>query len=436
MTKYDRPTVKGKTHPIGRNGPCPCGSGRKFKHCCGGGPRQSATKPRDGLNIGPLTEVAKLREAADRFRDVRSAPPAGGLAETEARRAIDRSTPEQSRLIEAERHRQLGMGLFETGKFAAATAALRRATDLAPRDAGSHHLLGRALLRAGDLGGAVDSLRLAIALKDDFAAAHLDLALALAATGRDREARAMCGRAIELAPEMAEGHRLLSELLEAAGASYEAADYSRRAAALGEDSVSDNSDFVKAAVLENNLAAAERSLREAIARHPNSHELHKALGDVLAKRGRFEEAIEACDRALVLNPLYAPAHLAAVQVRKCGEADRPRLTRMRSALREPSLDDEGRLFLHFAIGKLLDDIGQYREAMRHFDRGNSIRHRNARFDRAGLADVIDRLIARYKAAFFEANREFGLADETPLFIVGMPRSGTTLVEQIVEPSCG
>ncbi len=323
------------------------------------------------------------------------------------------------------------MGLFETGKFAAATAALRRATDLAPRDAGSHHLLGRALLRAGDLGGAVDSLRLAIALKDNFAAAHLDLALALAATGRDREARAMCGRAIELAPEMAEGHRLLSELLEAAGASYEAADYSRRAAALSEDSVSGRLDFVKAAVLENNLAAAERPLREAIARHPNSHELHKALGDVLAKRGRFEEAIEACDRALVLNPLYAPAHLAAVQVRKCGEADRPRLTRMRSALREPSLDDEGRLFLHFAIGKLLDDIGQYREAMRHFDRGNSIRHRNARFDRAGLADVIDRLIARYTAAFFEANQEFGLADETPLFIVGMPRSGTTLVEQIV-----
>jgi tetratricopeptide (TPR) repeat protein len=431
VTKSDRPTVKGKTHRIGRNGPCPCGSGRKFKHCCGAGPPQSATKPRDGLNVGPLSEVAKLREAADRFREARSALPAGRLAETEARRAIDRSTPEQSRLIEAERHRQLGMGLFETGKFAAATAALRRATDHAPRDAGSHHLLGRALLRAGDLGGAVDSLRLAIALKDDFAAAHLDLALALAATGRDREARAMCGRAIELAPEMAEGHRLLSELLEAAGASYEAAEYSRRAAALGEDSVSGRLDFVKAAALENNLAAAERHLREAIARHPNSHELHKALGDVLAKRGRFEEAIEACDRALVLNPLYAPAHLTAVQVRKCGEADRPRLTRMRSALREPSLDDEGRLFLHFAIGKLLDDIGQYREALRHFDLGNSIRHRYARFDRAGLADVIDRLIARYTAAFFEANREIGLADEAPLFIVGMPRSGTTLVEQIV-----
>ena len=55
-------------------------------------------------------------------------------------------------------------------------------------------------------------------------------------------------------------------------------------------------------LLENDLAAAERNLREAIARHPNSQELHKALGDVLAKRGRFEEAIEACDRALGLEP--------------------------------------------------------------------------------------------------------------------------------------
>src|SRR5207248_9805290 len=98
--------------------------------------------------------------------------------------------------------------------------------------------------------------------------------------------------AIELAPETAEGHRLLSGLLEAAGASYEAAEYSRRAAALAEDSVSGRLDFVKAAALENNLAAAERHLREAIARHPNSHELHKALGDVLAQWGRFEEALE------------------------------------------------------------------------------------------------------------------------------------------------
>ena len=104
---------------------------------------------------------------------------------------------------------------------------------------------------------------------------------------------------------------------------------------------------------------------------------------------------------------------------------------MRATLRHPAATDAHRLFLHFAIGKLLDDLGEYHEAMQQFDMGNRIRGRTARFDWAALAEVIDRLIARYTPAFFTANNGFGVEDETPLLIVGMPRSGTTLVEQIV-----
>jgi tetratricopeptide (TPR) repeat protein len=339
-------------------------------------------------------------------------------------------------MIDAERHRQLGMRLLDTGKFAAAVAALRQATDLDPRDAASHHALGRALLRAGDFSGAVESLRLAITLNDDCAPAHHDLAVARAAAGQDREAVESCRRAVGLAPQLAEGHRLLSELLEAAGEFTEAAECSRRAAACSPDTASGKADFVRAYLLQGNLGEAEMRLREAIAVYPSSAELYKALGDVLAKRGRFDEAIEACDRALEADPLYSPAHLTAVRVRKCTEADRPRLMRMLSSLRDAGIDDANRLFVHFAVGKLFDDLGEYRQAMRHYDIANSIRQRNARFDRAGLAETVDRLIGRYTAAFFAANRAFGLIDETPLLIVGMPRSGTTLVEQIVSSHPG
>lgn len=430
----------------GRNDPCPCGSGKKFKHCCAAAAPRALNavpgkRPTDGivepqetgkrLRDGALTEAAKVREAAERFQQARSGPPRALFTERDGSDPGRGSVPVQRRMIDAERHRQRGMQLFNTGKFAAAIAALRRATDLDPGAAESHHALGRALLRGGHPGEAVDSLRLAITLTDDFAAAHHDLAVALAAAGQDREAMAACRRAIGLAPQRAAGYRLLSELLEAAGDFDEAAECSRRAAARERDAVSSRLDFARAAVLEGDLPAAEKSLRQAVAGDLNSDKLHKALGDVLTKRGRFDEAIEACDRALALNPLYGPAHLTAVQVRKCTEADRPRLMRMLSILRHSSIDDADRLFLHFAIGKLLDDLGEYREAMRHFDMANSIRHRDARFERAGLTEVIDRLIARFTSAFFEVNRGFGLMDETPLLIVGMPRSGTTLVEQVV-----
>jgi tetratricopeptide (TPR) repeat protein len=438
--------ASGKVLRLGRNDACPCGSGRKFKHCCSVTPSRTvnrgfeerpvdntvqAAETRNRLNIGPLTEAAKIREAADQFRQVRSGLPAAVLTKDDGAGFAGESPPARRRMIDAERHRKLGMQLIETGKIAAAIAALRRATDLDPGDPGSHHALGRAFLQGGYLSEAVDSLRLAITLTDDFAAAHHDLAVALAAAGQNGEAVAACHRAIELMPQSAEGYRLLSELIEAAGEFNEAAECSRRAAACSPETAAGKADFVRACMLEGDLGKAEATLGEAIALYPNSHELHKSLADVLAKRGRFDEAIEACDRALDLNPQYAPAHLTAVQVRKGTAADRPRLTRMLSNLRGASVDDADRLFLHFAIGKLLDDLGEYREAMRHFDMANSIRHRDARFERAGLTEVIDRLIARFTSAFFEVNRGFGLMDETPLLIVGMPRSGTTLVEQVV-----
>jgi tetratricopeptide (TPR) repeat protein len=164
----------------------------------------------------------------------------------------------------------------------------------------------------------------------------------------------------------------------------------------------------------------------AIAAAPANDELHKFLGDVLAREGRFEEAIESCDRALSLNPLQVSAHLTAVRVGKCTEADRPRLTRMLATLRDPAVSDPQRLFLHFAIGKLLDDLGEYRAAIRHFEKANRIRGRGGGFDRTALAEVIDRIIGRFTPDFFvaAANSAFGLEDETPLFIVGIPRSGT------------
>ena len=85
--------------------------------------------------------------------------------------------------------------------------------------------------------------------------------------------------------------------------------------------------------------------------------------------------------------------------------------------------------LHFAIGKLLDDLGDYAEAMRHFDMANQ--RRRAAFDRAEFSADVDRIVRRFTPGFFAANSAFGRDDDAPLMIVGLPRSGTTLVEQII-----
>jgi hypothetical protein len=104
---------------------------------------------------------------------------------------------------------------------------------------------------------------------------------------------------------------------------------------------------------------------------------------------------------------------------------------MQSVLGQEGLSDEERMGLHFALGKAHDDLGDYAEAMQHFDAGNSVRCRSLRFDRAGFAAALDRQIERFTPELLEQLTGLGSTDARPLLIVGMPRSGTTLVEQIV-----
>ena len=421
----------------GRNDPCPCGSGRKFKQCCGAGrPATAAVDPprsvrRDRLNLGPLTEAGKLREAAEGLRRAMHGTPAPMLKK-ETGTDTARRAPPQRQTAAAQRFLRQGASLLREGKPAAAITALRQATRLDPGDAGSHRTLGQALLRSNRLVEAVASFELAIVLEDEVASSHYHLAVALDRQGLKDRAIAAYRRASELAPEVPDAHRRLGELFEADGDADEAAQSYRRAAACASDTTAGRVYLAKALILEGNLREAESRLRQGIAVDPDGHPLHKVLGDVLATAGNFDAAIAAYDRAIALSPTQAPAHLNAVYVRKCTETDRPRLAHMLARLRDGSLPDEYRMHLHFACGKLLDDLREYPKAIQHFDMANRLRSsREKTFDRATFALHCDRLMERFTSAFFAANRAFGLDDETPLLILGMPRSGTTLVEQIV-----
>jgi tetratricopeptide (TPR) repeat protein len=413
----------------GRNDPCPCGSGCKFKQCCGAGRPASTTSepPRDArrqqLNLGPLSEAGELREAAERLQESMygTRVPFGELVSA-AGRSLERQPGA------ADRFRRRGIGLLQLGKLAAAITALRQAIRLDPGDAESHGALGLALLRSNRLVEATASLEVATVLEDEVAANHYNLAVALDRQGLKSRAIAAYRRAVELAPELAEVHLRLGELLEAEGDAEKAAHFYRRAASCAPDTTGGRLSLAKALMLEGDLREAEALLRQGIALDPDSGPLHTLLGDLLARQGHFDEAITAYDHPMASK---APAHLNAVYVRKCTEADRPRLARMLSSLRDASLHDEHRIHLHFACGKLLDDLGEYQEAMQHFEAANRLRGREVRFNRSVFSAHCDGLAERFNPAFFAANRQLGLDDEIPLLIVGMLRSGTTLVEQIL-----
>jgi hypothetical protein len=104
---------------------------------------------------------------------------------------------------------------------------------------------------------------------------------------------------------------------------------------------------------------------------------------------------------------------------------------MKAALGTPELEAAQRQRLHLAIGKAADDLGDYSLAMQHFDAADKMRRGSASFDAAAFSIEIDRLIARCTPESIARAPELGSCDATPVLIIGMPRSGTTLVEQII-----
>jgi tetratricopeptide (TPR) repeat protein len=158
---------------------------------------------------------------------------------------------------------------------------------------------------------------------------------------------------------------------------------------------------------------------------------HDLLGNLLAELGRFDEARECFERAIALAPLLAGSYYDLVRCRPLTPADDNLLPRMETALAAPGLEATQRHRLHLAIGKAADDLGDYALAMRHFDAADVVRREVAPFDSTAFSREVERLIARCTPEFIARASELGNSDTRPVLIVGMPRSGTTLVEQIL-----
>ncbi len=158
---------------------------------------------------------------------------------------------------------------------------------------------------------------------------------------------------------------------------------------------------------------------------------HHNLASALRVVGKFEEAERRYRRAIELQPDYAEAYFNLAAVRRFSRpGDEKLCLAVEDQLRNPDLTDDNRSFLHYAAGKFYDDCGNYDAAFAHFVQGSQIRLN--RFDVAAHESSVQRTMAVFTRSLFEQRSGCGDSSDVPIFIVGMPRSGTTLVEQIIE----
>jgi outer membrane receptor protein involved in Fe transport/tetratricopeptide (TPR) repeat protein len=176
--------------------------------------------------------------------------------------------------------------------------------------------------------------------------------------------------------------------------------------------------------------AALEAYRQAERINPNQRLVHLSIGHMLKTLGRRGECERVYHECLERDPKSGEAYWSLADLKNYVFSD-AEVASMESDLGQSAGDDHNAALLQFALGRAREQRHEYAQAFEHYKVGNRLRHAHARFDFDGFESRSGRLIANLDRHFFAANRGSGVADDSPIFIVGLPRSGSTLVEQIL-----
>ncbi len=281
---------------------------------------------------------------------------------------------------------------------------------------------------AGRLGEAVAAYRRIVRLDPGDAAAHADLGAALRRSGDLAGAEAACRKAVALDPGHAEARNNLGVVLQARGESAAALAAFRQAAGLGHPPA--HANLGGALFVLDRIEESEAAYRRAIELDGGFAGAHDGLGVVLLAAGRLDDATVCFRRATGLDPGLAEAWYNLACAEGGGLTDGEAAT-VEDLLADSGLARSRRIALHFALGEYDDAGGRAERAFAHFKAGNGLRRAElGAFDADGHDRLVERTIETFDAAFFAEREGTGEDSELPVFVVGMPRSGTTLVEHI------
>jgi len=334
-----------------------------------------------------------------------------------------------------EAHVALSTVLFSEGRHAEAIERGEQAIALQPDDIEAYLHLSRDLVRHGLVTEALPYLEQAVGKFPANALAHRDFALALSQLGRTRLAILAWEKVVELAPNVPSGWVQLGRLRLAAGNFSGAIECGREAVRLTPNSADARILLALALSESGGATEAEEHLLRVIELQPQEFLAHAALGLALQEQGRFDEARIHLQRTIKLSPTNGQAYFSLVRSRRTTDDDRSLLQKIESVVDHPQASLLDRSYMHYALGKANEDLKEYEAAMGHYDLATSLAAKvwfgERPPDHGWYRSMIDGTIQAFTAERLRELQTKADPSEKPLLVVGMMRSGTTLVEQII-----
>jgi tetratricopeptide (TPR) repeat protein len=341
------------------------------------------------------------------------------------RRAID-SSPGS-----AEARTSLANALLAQGRTDEALAGYENALALDLAHAEAHYGRGAALCVLGQIEDAIAAYEAAVDTDPGYAEAHYRLATALQALQHHDRAVSSYKAALDVDPDYAEANYGLATTLQELNRHADAIAFYQKALAAKPDYALAHFGLASALQALDRHGQAIRGYETAIALEPGLAMAHNNLGTAFLELGRLEEARRSYQKAIDLQPRKPWFYRNLISLDRVAAGDRHFAALQALADSMGSMSAGEQVHLHFALGKAFADIGDHQRSFAHFLEGNALKRRELVYDGAATALVFKRIQSTFTAALMRAQAGRGDPSGLPIFILGMPRSGSTLIEQIL-----
>lgn len=323
----------------------------------------------------------------------------------------------------------LGVAARRAGRHDLSIAALEQAVMIDPEQPSGHNNLGNALRDGNQHRRALGAYEKAISIRPDYPEAHNNLGAVKRLLGDSEAAAASCQRAIDLRPDYAEAHHNLGVALNALARHDEAISALRKAISLNASLTEAKYHLGNALYDSHRNDEAIASFQGAIASSPDFPEAHYNLANALREVGRLDEAAKHYQTALAGKPHFATAWRTATSMEAFPVSEET-LVKLNSLRQDPALDDHERCEIGFALYQSHKRLNQLDKGFHYLQEANALRRQALGYEHDREAAFFSQLVAEHPD-WLDTFATFEHSHYRPIFIVGMPRSGTTLAEQII-----
>ena len=332
----------------------------------------------------------------------------------------------------AEAHLNLGNAYEDLSQFDNTILSYQKAITLNPNYSEAYNNLGNVYQNLHQFENAIKSYQKAIELEPDYAEAHFSIGLAYKELGYLEDAAEHLEKVIILKPKFIDANNFLGKILITLGRPDSAYDYFNQAIELKPDFAEAHNNLGVALQDLGELDDAVQSYEYATLLNPKYFEAHHNLGIAYQSLGNIDSSVQSYEKALAISPDSAETYHNLSYLKKYSEKDH-QISKMHSLLASNNLENSERIFLNLALARIYENLGNKNEFFKFLNEGNKLSKDELNYSIEQSSQEISTIKKLYSPPL-NAIQELQSLDSSsnqPIFIIGMPRSGTTLVEQII-----